>query len=391
MIILGNNNNKDKFGYYKVGDFKTYSKIEACELHAMTGHFPEWKFNEEVFLNYDWSVEPLESLDELYRRRAQQIRDTYDYVVLFYSGGADSGNILDTFVDHGIAFDEIATYNYHKADSNNIYFHSEQKLVSYPKIQSLQQQGLNFRHRFIDLSDLAHKILMDQHYTMNRAYYSASHWGLSHLARSYIRETTPDYISLMEKGKKIAFVFGAEKPRLYQVDGRYCIRFLDMVDSCVSVRTMMLGRENEYDELFYWAPEAVDIVCKQGHVLKNFFRKYDLYREDKYYSEDLVQLPNVTEMFSNRYTEDGLGVTHRNLINMLIYPKFRNDTYTVGKPQSSINSKRDAVWNKDSIYKKQLAYIREHLLRVDPCWIRDPNDIDSGLHLCLSPPYFLEK
>lgn len=390
MIILGDNSNKDQFGYYKIGDFKTYSKIEACELHRLTGIHPEWKFNEDVFLNHDWKIEPSESLDELYRRRAQQIRDSYDHVVLFYSGGADSGNILDTFVDHGISFDEIATYNYHRADRDNIFFHSEQKLVSYPKIESLKQQGLQFKHRFIDLSDIAHKILQDQHYDMNRAYYAASHWGLSHLARSYIRETTPDYISLMEKGKKIAFVFGAEKPRLYQVDDRYCIRFLDMIDACVSVRTQMLGRENEYDELFYWSPQAVDIVCKQGHVLKNFFRRHAFYSQEKYYSEDLIQLPSVTEMFSNRRTEDGLGVTHRNLINLLIYPRFRYDTYTVGKPQSSINSKRDVIWNKDVSYRRQLSHIRAHLSSVDSYWIRDPMDIDSGLHLCMSPPYFLE-
>ena len=38
--------NKDKFGYYLVGDFKTYSKVEAIELHKLTGIHPHWNFNE---------------------------------------------------------------------------------------------------------------------------------------------------------------------------------------------------------------------------------------------------------------------------------------------------------------------------------------------------------
>jgi hypothetical protein len=249
MIILGNN--KDKFGYYRVGDFKTYSKIEAIELQKLTGHFPEWIFNNDVFLNYNWSVEPTETLEELYARRAQQIRDTYDHVVIFYSGGADSGNIVDTFVKNNIHFDEIATYNYMSADPDNNFFHSEQLMVSYPKIKKLQDSGLKFLHREIDLSNIALDIVTDPKYRLERGYYSSSHWGISHLARSYIRETTPDYQKLAEQGKKVVFVFGSEKPRLYKDQGKYCIKFLDMIDACVSVRTMILGREEEYDELFY--------------------------------------------------------------------------------------------------------------------------------------------
>lgn len=388
MIILGNN--KDKFGYYQVGNFKTYSKIEAIELQKITGHFPEWIFNNDVFSKYNWAVEPTETLEELYARRAQQIRDTYDHVVLFYSGGADSGNIVDTFVKNNIHFDEIATYNYMSADPDNTYFHSEQLAVSYPKIKQLQDQGLKFYHRAIDLSNIAFNIVTDPKYRLERGYYSASHWGISHLARSYIRETTPDYQKLAEQGKKIVFVFGSEKPRLYKNQDRYCIRFLDMVDACVSVRTMILGRENEYDELFYWAPEATDIVCKQGHILMNFFKKHDLYKEDTFYSDKIVDLPSIEDLFSNRFTEDGLGVSHRNLINMLIYPDFNPGMYTVGKPNSCINSKRDAIFNKDLEYRIQLERIIQHINTLDQSWWNDVDNIEKGLKLCISPPYFLE-
>ena len=75
IVLLGANlqlNDPDRFGYYCVGNLRTYSKLEAIELHQRTGHHPEWCFNEAVFNSYDWKVEPQLPLQELYRQRAQQ-------------------------------------------------------------------------------------------------------------------------------------------------------------------------------------------------------------------------------------------------------------------------------------------------------------------------------
>ena len=55
----------------------------------------------------DWKREPNESLDVLYRKRAEYIRDTHKYVILCYSGGHDSTNILETFYYNKIHIDEI--------------------------------------------------------------------------------------------------------------------------------------------------------------------------------------------------------------------------------------------------------------------------------------------
>jgi hypothetical protein len=101
-------NDKDKFGYYSVGDIKTYSKIEAIELGKKTKLWPRWDFNDSIFGLYDWTTPCALSLKELYRQRAQQIREKYDYVVIWYSGGADSFNVLDSFLSNGIKVDEIA-------------------------------------------------------------------------------------------------------------------------------------------------------------------------------------------------------------------------------------------------------------------------------------------
>jgi len=55
----------------------------------------------------DWKTEPRESLETLYKIRALYIRDKHKYVILCYSGGHDSTNILETFYYNNIHIDEI--------------------------------------------------------------------------------------------------------------------------------------------------------------------------------------------------------------------------------------------------------------------------------------------
>jgi hypothetical protein len=386
MNILGNN--KDKFGYYLVGEFKTYSKVESIELHKITGIHPQWIFNEDVFKLYDWTQEPSESLDQLYLRRAQQIRRDYDHVVLMFSGGADSTNILDTFAKNKVLFEEIVTFNYWKADpDSDSFFHSELHKVAYPKIKSLREQGIDFKHRDFDMSELAHMVLKDPQYLNHRGYMASAHWGTSHIAKTYIRECTPDYQKIMESGKKLVFVWGSDKPRLHQVDGRYCLRFLDLTDGGVNPRTQMQAKAHEYDELFYWAPECADMLCKQGHVLKRYYEKYNIYRQDDYYSDKLIPLPEIKTVFDNDKTEDRLSF--RNLINRLIYPGWDTNTFSLGKTSNVLVSSRDKVWNQDITLRIQIDRMIQHLNGLSDYWKNDPMDIYKGLKLCMSPPYFL--
>ena len=94
-----------QYGFYQVGEYKFYSKFEAQILSEKSGLPIRWNFNDEAYDCSNWQVEPVESIGELYRQRAQQLRDQYDYLVLWFSGGADSTNILDSFVLNNIKLD----------------------------------------------------------------------------------------------------------------------------------------------------------------------------------------------------------------------------------------------------------------------------------------------
>jgi len=100
----------DRYGYYQVGDTRTYSRYERMDLLHQHPCDWRWVYNDNFFSQYDWTREPTESLDELYKQRAEQLRRDYDYLVLYYSGGYDSANLLHAFLDNDIYPDEIAIF-----------------------------------------------------------------------------------------------------------------------------------------------------------------------------------------------------------------------------------------------------------------------------------------
>jgi hypothetical protein len=99
MIRLENN---PKLGYYTVGQIRHYIKPEALIAATKHNQFPEWHFNRDVFDVYAWHQEPEIGLRELYRMRAQQLRDKYDYIRLEVSGGGDSATAAFSFILNGI-------------------------------------------------------------------------------------------------------------------------------------------------------------------------------------------------------------------------------------------------------------------------------------------------
>ena len=363
-VILGNQ--KTKFGFYQVGNRTTFSKIEAIEWQQQLKFFPQWNFNEDIFSSYNWKIEPIETLDELYARRARQIRDTYDYVVVCYSGGADSSNVLDTFVKNNIHVDEVLTINQFEFDSNPLSeLNIEQTKVVYPSIQKLMQQGKRIFHRTLDVSSIIKKIAFDKKMLLERAYYYKCRGR--YMAFAYLREVVLEYKKIIDSGQKLVFVWGGDKPRLYFDNKKFCIKFVDgVIDAMVNSAVQIAGREEDYHELFYWAPESVDIICKQGHILKRYFERQTAKLE--WYSH-----------FKN-YP----------IINKLIYTNYNENEFSIGKIDSTVSGKKDEPLMKFQPYKQQMELIVDKFKNIDSYWWKKEHTAEFGLKGCLSPPYYLE-
>ena len=98
-----------KLGYYSCNGIEFESKIRAAVYAEAIKQPIKWHFNESHFSQFPWHIEPEQSLTELYNLRSRQIREEYDYVVICYSGGADSNNIVESFIRQGLHIDEIVS------------------------------------------------------------------------------------------------------------------------------------------------------------------------------------------------------------------------------------------------------------------------------------------
>lgn len=200
--------NPDNFGYYQVGDLKFYSKLEAVELHAKTNIHPHWNFNDAAYHSMDWTKEPIETLRELYQQRAQQLRDEYDYIVLWYSGGADSDNILHSFVDNDIKLDEVASYmNYALDPSKESMTNGEIFFVAAPKIENLKNKYPDIVHRIIDLGHATVKGF-DTNNQFDWIYHANTIVTPGTIAKQDLVRSVPEWQKMFDQGKKVAFVYG---------------------------------------------------------------------------------------------------------------------------------------------------------------------------------------
>jgi hypothetical protein len=100
--------------HYLVGSKKIYKWNEAFETAQNTCTTPDkneiWEHLKFKFDINASGPEPKETIRELYIQRAKQLRKQFDYVRIWVSGGNDSTNTIESFIDAGVIPDELATY-----------------------------------------------------------------------------------------------------------------------------------------------------------------------------------------------------------------------------------------------------------------------------------------
>jgi hypothetical protein len=376
--------NPDIFGYYTVGDFKTYRKLEAIEAHARTGIHPNWNFNDDVYSAVDWLVEPASSLEELYRQRAQQLRKDYDYLVLWYSGGADSDAVLNSFVNNNILLDEVFSFTNYAATGDKFDFcNGEIFNVVLPKMERLKETCPHTKFRLFDLSQPLvdyfsnTSVCQDWMYDLNTI---AA--GLN-AAKQHFYNYVPEWQRLFDQGKRVAFVRGIDKPRLQQSpDGRYCFRFIDIFDNAVSAGQQSTNPPWLNPELFFWSPDVPLIVVKQAHVVKKFLR------------HALESSPWLTKQ------SNGLAFKHINDkkywltvegLHQLIYPGWQPIPYQIKNP-SPVLSQRENWFRKlpdtDLAVKNYKQGLEKRWSMVPDYW-KNSSDMFNGYKGCVSKIYDL--
>lgn len=376
---------KDRFGYYNVGQFKIYSKIEAIELQLKTGIHPEWHFNDEEFSQYDWTVEPDIAIDELYAMRARQIRDNYDYIVLFYSSGADSTNILNTFLRHNISFEEIASLCVEKGDGGkDTHFNQEIFSRALPNTLRICDSNLGVKHRLIDMTEITAKMYDSPAAKFDFLYDNNCMFSPNNRARAYLREYVDEYKDIIDSGRRLCFVWGCDKPRIFQQDGKLNVRFLDVIDGATGAiaKIQRLNRSWEHDELFYWSPDLPQLIIKQAHLIMKYLKTTIPT------SADFTQTGPNKSFGSIEYRGDTFYLRDH-AVHRILYGI--NEFHTV-KPSSTFFSERDTWFLKNPDH---IESARNYMQGIDKLrsivpeyWVN--GTFDRGIKGCMSKPYWLE-
>lgn len=369
-----------KLGYYLCDGLEFESKIQAC-LHSVKNNKPvDWIFNDLAFSCYDWTKEPTESLDELYDKRARDLREKYDYIIISYSGGSDSHQILMSFIRQNLFIDEIIINtlekgwkNYTVLDSSNTSCYNsgaEHYLQTIPRLKEVRHLIPKTKITICDLTDDVYNSFLrvgDASWVLEKRE-ALNPLGITRFNYVYFDEVKRRF----DKQKKIGMILGVEKPKSIIHRGKFWIRFNDRAANMVTIIDHMKDYDNSVLEYFYWSPDCIPLLIKQGHVIKRWLEQNPV--NQKYWSIEQASYRTIRTY-------------HERFLRSVVYPSTWNDNwFQVDKAvkdwysefdnwfiQGSVGTKANIIW------KEGVSYVRETIaqyVKTDP-----ETDVSDGLKM----------
>lgn len=357
-------NVKNRFGYYSVGCFKTYSKFQALDYQVMHGGVVQWHFNDDIFAQFDWAKEPGDSLQDMYRLRAQHIRDKYDYVVLMYSGGIDSSHMVKVFFDNGIFPDEICSVHEYQGNKNRHAFLTGEIFNSaLPFVKANIDERHHTKYRIIDSAEAQFRAVEDLNTdSLHSVMYD---WNVAHnlgnLARFDVRRLVPEYKSIMDSGRSLCLVWAECKPKIERdpATGRHQVHFTENgFDMICNAYQQDQNDPTRIDELFYTTPDMPQIVAKQCHLLLSVLRDPKQFAHVMTDKSGLDPVPSRHapgfKVLNPLHSQIGTIVNNRwlcmkpDVMNSIIYPGTPPILYDQGKNVDRLLHPRDQ-WLRDKL------------------------------------------
>lgn len=341
-------------GHYIVGGKPYLSKISAYAEALPKGWLPHWNYHEESFNQIKWTQEPTETLDELYRQRALEIRSKYDYIFLSYSGGVDSHNIAVSFFKNGLHIDLLASrsssesyLDNNSTDSRNMG--KESLLAAVPQSEKLKQYSKNVNFRIIDWGADITKA-----------------WGQDSVGSARIEEQTSLQASSIVKRKYHEFVpeaerfnnpvmlVGIDKPYVYYIDGKFYMAFMDLPLISQMMSEITLDPNNPFTLLsYYWHPDAEKILRKQAHIVVNWFKN----------NPQFMPLLSFPHRNSKNVLPKERDRTYDEIVNRLVYSCYDPNLWQTKKNMGQAFIEEEHWWhnNQDSsAVQRWFKVMKEH-------------------------------
>jgi len=252
--------------------FKT--KLEAM-MYEHSSPVPAqgfFHFYEDQFSRLNSAAEPEKTLAVLLKERAQELRDSYQYLRFWLSGGSDSMTALQAFVDNNIYIDEIVIHLYDNDDINQIDHFGKRALadVAFPYLQTHQDQLKNTKIN-VYRSDI--NTLERWHLDTDRTGEPAHLHGFDSQILQFRLSTTgamltyqtPDAASWCD-------IIGGTKPKLMLKNNRWYLYIID--GALLSIQAA------ETTEDFFVSKSVPTLFLKTAHLLKNHLETLNLNEEE---------------------------------------------------------------------------------------------------------------
>lgn len=204
-----------------------------------------------VFDQVNWTQYPTSSYSDLYRRRALQIRNKYEKIVVAFSGGTDSTTMLSAFFDNNIHVDAVYIAYY----SDDIsYTGCPEKRASWIK-KTWPKQSQFTEILLYDLS-----IVLDNRFRDREWLLSQTNAGQTRFNAGVLPCELSEIFGNKYSAANWALITGNEKPEI-SPDNRMAY-FVD--------KTLSPTMNRPYVEFFYLTTDMPEIVVKQAHDLAKF-------------------------------------------------------------------------------------------------------------------------
>lgn len=380
-----------RHGFYQVGQANFSTKILALQHASRTGLPIYFNFNDDTYGRIDWRQQPAVPLTELYRQRAFQLRDRYSYLVLCWSGGADSTQILDTFLDNNILLDEILVIwpvtrtkgRYQPSfDTSNTNMLSEWDFVIRPRLESLRTTHPRLRITIADMLINPNPI-EDQEDTIKLA---EKH---NYVTIQRCRDIDAVLESRMKQHNHVAAIMGTGPVDPVILDDHLAVWFLDSATnpfhrSDITARGWL--RNIEY---FYWTPDMPEIAVKQAHVLADHL---------DHVPNDRLYLMNMSINAAGHFQQINSANPEmvRRLRKQLFYPKNDPTLFQVVKATDHYVRFDHHAWFYDDPHSLPFlqpwhSHIRSQQALIDSKYFRKIDDTRRAYVHFRSKPYAVRK
>lgn len=352
-MILSNNYKLN--GHYVVCDEIIDSKMTAILTASEKNKPVNWWYYDEIYsaaIRRFTDAQISTPITETYKQRAQQLRDKYDYLILNYSGGSDSHNVLMTFLKNNIKLDHIyvqwpmslvdkGIYTPNSTDKSNFNFHSEWDLVLKQDLKWLSAQ---YPDIVIEISDWTE--------TVNETFYHDDLFvksvnNLPSIARAQKQNTYSKIeTELSLKGKKVASIYGVDKPNVVVHEELWYMYFVDT--ACMAQPNPNNPTGTEY---FYFTPDMPEVAIHQAYVLADWYNKHpDLFP----YVSSLSDLAKYNSDIQNWFKDNQYRRYHNYAehVKLACYPHWDTNRFQAEKPFSQLDNLPMGVRAWDNILTK---------------------------------------